>query len=214
MFSTSLLCTAGGDLTTISHKDCGEEIGAIKSGVIQKLKDDAGDLNTISVASSTLLATWTPLLTGVTGTKIQVLPILNNVSSEGGDKIEYGGGDETSGGIPIIMQNAEPTSINGELIRRKSETITTLRSYNGLEGLGIYLFNEEGEMWGIADDIATPTTIYPIPLYSFFVGSKVIGNRSNPDKNMISWAFLDGWQDNLYGFQPAFDVVADLIVTV
>ena len=27
MFSTSLLCTAGGDLTTISHKDCGEEIG-------------------------------------------------------------------------------------------------------------------------------------------------------------------------------------------
>ena len=86
MFSTSLLCTAGGDLTTISHKDCGEEIGAIKSGVIQKLKDDAGDLNTISVASSTLLATWTPLLTGVTGTKIQVLPILNNVSSEGGDK--------------------------------------------------------------------------------------------------------------------------------
>ena len=76
--------------------------------------------------------------------------------------------------------------------------------------LGVYLFDENG-MIGAIQDGATPTTYYPIPVRSLFVGDKSLGGFEAPDSNTISWSFLPDWSDYLAKVAPTdFNPLTDL----
>ena len=79
-------------------------------------------------------------------------------------------------------------------------------------GLGVFLCDEHGRVIGVADDVDTPTEVYPIPVAGLFVGDKTLGGLEGADMNMISWKFLPNWSDKLVIIKPAdFNSLTDLV---
>lgn len=210
MLFTNLLCSSG-TLEDVLHQLCGEEIGEIDFLILQKVKKDDGSLNSIAVAADAhkTLATYTALFAAADETKMQKTPLLNGQQTEGGEIRQYGSGAEVNRGIPIV-KGATHTTLSGTFIRRKSIEISSLKAYNGIENLGVIIVNVDGEMWALTDDLTTPTLVKPIPVFSFFVGDKMIGDYDNVDRHPIQWSFRQKWDNMLYGFKPDFDPGNDL----
>ena len=77
------------------------------------------------------------------------------------------------------------------------------------DNLGVYLFDENGSIEAIQDE-TTPTTYYPIPIRSLFIGDKTHGGLEAPDSNSIQWAFLPNYSDDLVIIAPDFNPLTDL----
>ncbi len=76
----------------------------------------------------------------------------------------------------------------------------------------MYLNDEYGRIIALADDVVTPTEIYPIPIASLFVGDKMLGGLEDVDKNTISWKFFPNWSDKLVIITPTdFNALTDLV---
>jgi hypothetical protein len=79
------------------------------------------------------------------------------------------------------------------------------------EEVGLYLINENGVIWLLAD-ATTPTEYYPVPIHTFFVGDKTPGGLDSPDMNVMSWYFAPNWSDRLVPVVPTdFNALTDLL---
>lgn len=208
-------CPQAASIDTIPDNDCPEYIGQVHKIILQREKQADGTVNTITVASTNpnVLATWSTLKSASDYTKVAVSPFIDNSNIEPGSVIEYGGGNETRDGITIPI-TSEFTQATGELLNIKQAVVKTLKKF-GCEsiaesGLAIFLINSNGNIWGKSTD--SGTTFQGIPARSFFVGDKKTGNRLEPDKNEIRWAFEPNWSDDLYSITPVtgFDPLRDL----
>ena len=173
-------------------------------------KDD-GSKNKFVIATEdpTLLASWTPLLSAVDSTKVVQTPYIQAPTTEPGAPRTYGGGNETLGGLEIII-GREPTSFTGAILQTKQQTIDELKKFQ-CETLGLYLVDEYGRISGLTDDHDTPTEFYPIPISTLFVGDKMLGGIEAPDKNDVSWKFYANWSDKLKVVTPTdFNALSDL----
>jgi len=208
-------CPQGAAITEVGIARCPESVGQIQKGVFSRLFSAPGVKNKFVVASANpnVLASWTPKLAAADGTKVVQTPYIQAPTTEPGAAREYGGGNETLGGIAIII-GREPTTFTGNLLFTSQATIAELKTYqaealNG--GLGVFLNDEFGRIIAIANDVDNPTEVYPIPVAGLFIGDKAFGGLEGADMNTIQWKFLPNWSDKLVIITPTdFNALTDL----
>lgn len=205
-------CPAATALTTITAVTCPENFGQIQKIAFQRLVA-SGVKNAFTTTNKIdVLASWTTFKSANDSTKVVISPYINAPTVEAGEARTFGGGNDTLGGIEEIL-GANPTSFSAVLRKMPAATIRDLKKLMceaDAGNLGVYLFDENG-MIGAIQDATTPTTYYPIPVRSLFVGDKSLGGFEAPDTNAISWSFLPNWSDYLAKVAPTdFNPLTDL----
>lgn len=206
-------CPAAANIPTLgSYTACPVNFGQIQKVAFTRLKA-GGTRNCFGIASSTSdaitkLASWTPKLSASDGTKIAVSCYIQAPTDEGGDAITFGGGNDTLGGLEMIV-GRNPVNFSG-VIRSVSQQEIALMKQLQCEAqagnLGVYLFDENGNIEGLEED----GKVYPIPIRSLFVGDKIHGGLEAPDSNVISWSYAPNYSDNLKVYTPEFNPLTDL----
>lgn len=216
-------CPDADALPTLVTIDCGESFGQIQKVAFQRLLKDDGSRNFFQKTTGstgntdiTLKASWTPLLSAEDSTKIVVSPYIEAPTSEPGAARTYGGGNETLGGVEQIL-GSEPTAFSAALRRMPQHIIKAMKQMMcdaSTGNLGVYLFNERGQIEAIADP-SVADKYYPIPIRSLFISDKGHGGLEEPDVNNISWSFAPNYSDDLKIVTPeaGFNPLTDLVVT-
>lgn len=212
--SLTCQCPAAPAITTIPAVTCGENFGQIQKVAFQRLQKADGTKNSFTSTASILLkASWTALLAAADGSKVVVSPYIEAPTSEPGAARTFGGGNETLGGVEEVL-GAEPTAFSAVLRRMPQNVIKIMKELMceaNAGNLGVFLFNENGQIEAIQDP-TTPTTYYPIPIRSLFISDKGHGGLENPDSNNISWQFAPNYSDNLAIVTPTdFNPLTDLV---
>ena len=214
-------CPASSALTTIPVVQCSENFGQIQKIAFQRLTLADGTKNSFAATGTgtttptiTLKASWTPLISASNSTsaKIVLSPFINNPTSEPGAARTFGGGNESLGGIEEIL-GAEPTAFSAVLRRMPQDVIKAMKGLMceaAAGNLGVYLFNENGQIEAI-QDTAEPNTYDPIPIRSLFISDKGHGGLENPDTNNISFSFAPNYSDNLKIVTPTDFNPLDLV---
>lgn len=209
----SCKCPAATAITSIPAITCPESFGQIQKVAFQRIYSSGSTKNSFTtLADIKLLASWTALLSAADSTKIVVSPYIEAPTAEAGAARTFGGGNESLNGVEEII-GREPTPFSA-VIRKAPQTvikaIKDLQCESAVHNLGVYLFDELGNIGAIQDE-TTPTTYYPIPVQSFFVGDKTLGGLEAPDSNAISWSFKPNWSDDLAIVVPTdFNPLTDL----
>ena len=212
-------CPAAAAITTIPNVVCPENFGQIQKVAFQRLRQADGTRNAM-VGSGTplaptinLKATWTALLAAANGTKVVVSPYINAPADSGGDARMTSGGNDDLGGIPQVL-GGNPVQFDGQMRGVPQSVIKTMKELQceaAAGNLGVFLFDENGKIEAI-QDATTPTTYYPIPIRTLFVGSLIHGNYDAKDANNISWQYPDNYSDNLAIVTPTdFNPLTDLV---
>lgn len=194
-------CPAGAHLADLEIAECKESLGQIQKIIIQRRYGTSGALNYITEANIKSKAAMAALAAAADGTKIIISPYIQNPTTTPGEARTFGGGNQTLGGVEIVI-GREPTTFEGVIYQELQSTIKTLKEYS-CEEIGVYLIDENGNIGAIySENINTggqsPATGYmPIPIRSFFVGDKNLGGYEEPDSNSIRWSFLPNWSDDL-----------------
>lgn len=212
--SLTCQCPAAAAITTIPAVACGENFGQIQKVAFQRLVKADGTKNSFTSTNGIgLKASWTALMAAADGSKIVVSPYIEAPTSEPGAARTFGGGNETLGGVETIL-GAEPTAFSAVLRRMPQNVIKIMKELmceSNAGNLGVFLFNENGQIEAIQDE-TVETTYYPIPIRAFFVSDKGHGGLENPDSNNISWSFAPNYSDNLVIVTPSdFNPLTDLV---
>jgi len=201
-------CPSGAHLADLDIADCKEGMGQVQKFVLQRIYKTVGEMNKIT--EPTKKASWTALFSAADGTKTVISPYIQGPTTEPGAARTFGGGNQTLGGVEIII-GREPTTFSAVMYQEKQKTIATMKKYM-CENVGVYLIDESGNIAGLSEDEGT--TIMPVPIGKFFVGDKNLGGFEEPDSNAIEWSFFPNWSDNLYiikredlDFNPLTDLV-------
>ena len=145
-------CPQGAALPTIPVVSCPETFGQIQKVAFQRLKKADGTKNKFVTESDIKLkASWTPLLVAADGTKVVMSPYIQAPASEGGAAREFGGGNETLGGIPVII-GREPSPFTGA-IRQAPQTVIAALKQMQCENIGVFLFDENGQLFPLLDQL-------------------------------------------------------------
>lgn len=204
-------CPLGAEIPDVPIDDCPESLGQIQKVILQRVSSAAGAKNefVILTADPATLASWTPLLAAADGTKVVQSPYIQGPENEPGAARTFGGGNETLGGLEIII-GREPSSFTGNILQTAQKTILALKKYQG-ENVAVYLVDEHGRIAGIVDDHDTPTKFSGFPIATLFVGDKKLGGLEGIDGNVISWKFFASWSDMLHIITPTdFNALTDL----
>ena len=212
-------CPAAAALTTIPAVTCPENFGQIQKVAFQRLRQADGTRNAMVGSGTplaptiTLKATWTALLAAANGTKVVVSPYINAPADSGGDARRSSGGNDDLGGISEVL-GGNPVQFDGQLRSVPQSVIKAMKDLMceaNAGNLGVFLFDENGKIQALQDK-TTPTTYYPIPIRSLFIGSLIHGNFDAKDSNAISWQYPDNYSDDIAIVTPSdFNPLTDLI---
>ena len=209
-------CPAATALTTIPAANCAETFGQIQKVAFSRLAKADGTKNSFTTGSSTgidKLAAWTAKMAKTDGEKVVISPYIQAPTQEAGAPRTFGGGNETLGGIEIIV-GREPSTFTGAIRAVSQSVIKAMKALQceaQADNLGVFLFDENGNIEAIEDG-TTAGTYYPIPIRSLFIGDKSHGGLEAPDSNAIQWSFLPNYSDNLKIVTPSdFNPLTDLV---
>lgn len=206
-------CPAAASLTTIPVASCPESFGQIQKIAFQRLRKADGTVNKFDASSSILLkASWTAKMAAADGSKIVISPYVQAPTNEAGGARTFGGGNETLGGVEIVI-GREPSTFSA-VIRSCTQSIIkamkALQCEATADNLGVFLFDENGAIECIKNEAGTEFT--PIPIRALFIGDKAHGGLEAPDSNPIQFSFLPNYSDNLTIQVPTnFNPLTDLI---
>lgn len=208
-------CPAAAALTPIPSAGCPESFGQIQKIAFQRLRKADGTKNSFTSTASILLkASWTARMAANDGSKIVLSPYVQAPTNEPGSPRTFGGGNETLGGVEMVI-GREPSTFSA-VIRSVQQSVIKAMKYLQCEAqadnLGVFLIDENGAVECVKDESAA-NTFYPIPIRSLFVGDKSHGGLEAPDGNAIQFAFLPNYSDNLSIQVPTdFNPLTDLNV--
>ena len=207
-------CPAAAALTPIAAASCPESFGQIQKIAFQRLRQANGTKNSFTSTASILLkASWTAKEAAADGTKIVVSPYIQAPSQEAGSPRTFGGGNETLGGVEIVI-GRNPSTFSGVMRAVPQSVIKVMKALQCEaqgDNLGVILFDENGNIEAI-EDATTTGTFYPIPIRSLFIGDKAHGGLEAPDSNAIQFTFLPNYSDDLAIVVPTdFNPLTDLI---
>jgi hypothetical protein len=202
-------------LTTIPSAGCPESFGQIQKIAFQRLRKADGTKNSFTSTASILLkASWTARMAANDGSKIVLSPYVQAPTNEAGSPRTFGGGNETLGGVEIII-GREPTTFSAVIRSVQQSVIKAMKDLQceaQADNLGVFLIDENGAVECVKDESAA-NTFYPIPIRSLFVGDKSHGGLEAPDSNAIQFAFLPNYSDDLSIQVPTdFNPLTDLTV--
>lgn len=194
-------CPAATALTYIPAVACSESFGQIQKVMFQRLVAGDNTLNTIDNDDCDVIATWNALIAAVDGTKIVVSPYIQAPTNEANSPRTFGGGNDTLGGIEIIV-GREPSTFTAVMRGVPQSVIKVMKELEceaQAGNLGVYLIDENGKIEGIkVKSGASETYIWtPIPIRSLFISDKSHGGLEAPDSNNIQWAFPPNYSDDL-----------------
>ena len=208
-------CPAAAALTTIPSAGCPESFGQIQKIAFQRLRKADGTKNSFTSTASILLkASWTARMAANDGSKIVLSPYVQAPTNEPGSPRTFGGGNETLGGVEMII-GREPSTFSAVIRSVQQSVIKAMKDLQceaQADNLGVFLIDENGAVECVKDESAA-NTFYPIPIRSLFVGDKSHGGLEAPDSNAIQFAFLPNYSDNLSIQVPTdFNPLTDLNV--
>ena len=208
-------CPAAAALTTIPSAGCPESFGQIQKIAFQRLRKADGTKNSFTSTASILLkASWTARMAANDGSKIVLSPYVQAPTNEPGSPRTFGGGNETLGGVEMVI-GREPSTFSAVIRSVKQSVIKAMKKLQceaQADNLGVFLIDENGAVECVKDESAA-NTFYPIPIRSLFVGDKSHGGLEAPDSNAIQFAFLPNYSDNLSIQVPTdFNPLTDLNV--
>lgn len=209
-------CPAATALTTIPAVGCSETFGQIQKVAFMRLKKADGTANSFVDGAATgidKLAAWTAKMALTDGGKVVVSPYIQAPTQEAGEARTFGGGNETLGGVEIVI-GRNPSSFSGVMRAVPQSVIKVMKALQCEaqgDNLGVILFDENGNIEAV-EDATTTGTFYPIPIRSLFIGDKSHGGLEAPDSNAISWTFLPNYSDDLKIVAPSdFNPLIDLV---
>lgn len=208
-------CPAAAALTTIPSAGCPESFGQIQKIAFQRLRKADGTKNSFTSTASILLkASWTARMAANDGSKIVLSPYVQAPTNEAGSPRTFGGGNETLGGVEMII-GREPSTFSAVIRSVQQSVIKAMKDLQceaQADNLGVFLIDENGAVECVKDESAA-NKFYPIPIRSLFVGDKSHGGLEAPDSNAIQFAFLPNYSDNLSIQVPTdFNPLTDLNV--
>lgn len=204
-------CPAAAAITSFGADSCLERFGQIQRFGVQRTKSGT-TLNEIVIADDDpeVLATWTALKAAVDSTKVQFSTFIQEPEAPAGEAREYGGGNATIGGTPILL-GSNPTNFQAAFLDVKQSVILSMKGLMCEKTLSVFLVNENGQIGGITDSHSSPTTFRGIPIKSFYLSDKQFGMFEEPDKNFVRWSFVPGWSDYFHVISPSdFDALTEL----
>lgn len=213
-------CPAATALTTIPAATCAESFGQIQKVAFMRLKKADGTVNSFVDGSGTGIdkkAAWTAKMALTDGGKAVISPYIQAPTQDGGDARTFGGGNETLGGVEMVI-GRNPMNFSGVMRGVPQSIIKVMKELQCEaqgDNLGVILFDENGNIEAIKKvTTGTPNVVeyMPIPIRSLFIGDKVHGGLEAPDNNAISWKFLPNYSDDLGIVQPDdFNPLTDLV---
>ena len=193
-------CPSLTTLPDIPCVKCPERFGQIQKIAFQRLRADDGTKNGFPKSGGTDtitdIANWQSAMTAADSSKIVVSPYIYSPTQESGAPRTFGGGNDGLGGIEEII-GREPSSFTASVRNLPQAVVSTLKQMQCEESLGVYLFDQYGNVECIIDEDGNA---YPIPIKSLFVGDKVHGGIDTPDSNVIQWSFFNNYSDDLHIF--------------
>ena len=187
-------CPGAASLPDITIPECKESLGQIQKVIFQRIFKEDGSKN--SVATPNTKAVMTPFFAAEDSTRMVVSPYLQNPTSEPGAARTFGGGNQTLGGIEVII-GREPTTFTAVLYQEAQSVIKAMKALMCEKHLGVWLIDENGNIGALKDDSGEATTYLPIPIGKMFVGDKKLGGFEEPDSNVVEWNFFPNWSDDL-----------------
>ena len=203
-------CPAGESIPTLGAPACPENFGQIQKIAFQRLVNESArppELNGLDYDNVVFKPTWDGLVTSRWGDKVSVSPFVEAPTQEGGDPRTFGGGNDTLGGIEVVI-GSNPTTFSCVIRRCPQDVIARMKELMceaAAGNLGVYLFSENGQIEAVADDSSGEVFYRPIPICSLFVGDKVHGGFDEPDYNAVQFTFEQGYSDKLAIITPEFN---------
>lgn len=215
MSSIKIICPPAAEIADLGSITCFEDFGQIQGVAFQRQESAPGTKNAFVTATNPILvkASWDAFIAASDSTKLQVAPsVVENPTNTPGAARTSGGGNAKVGGINKII-GVEASTFEFTLNAYDQGAITALKSYMQEPKLGVFIFNEHGQIGAIVDNRTTPTEYYPIPIAprTFFVGDKGFGGLEEEDFNMMMWSMLANWSNNFVILNPTdFNPLSDL----
>ena len=169
-----------------STTGCAQDVGQVQKFIFWR-RD-----NNTTVASAITSTYWSTALTATGDSKAVVSPFCGNVEVEPGDAREFGGGNETKDGIPII-KGSEATILTGRFYQEDQDIIGIMKDWK-CEKLDVIMINENNQL--IYDDRGG-ATVYGFPLESLNIKDLKIGGFTDADYNEFSMRLVPDWSDGL-----------------
>ena len=200
-------CPAGAALPAVPNASCPQDFGQVQKIIFQRIFKTAGTKNSFTSSSDIKqLSSWTALFSASDGTKCVITPYVEAPTSDGGDAITFGGGNDTVGGTTKVI-GRNPVNMSFVMRQMTQDVIKALKGLQCEDELGVYLVNGDGQILAVssADNEHTP-----IPIRSLFISDLKLMGLDNPDENALSFSFLPNWSDDVKVVTPGFNPLTDL----
>ena len=200
-------CPAGAALPSVPNASCPQDFGQVQKIIFQRIFKTAGTKNSFTQSASIKeLASWTALFSASDGTKCVITPYVEAPTSDGGDAITFGGGNDTVGGTTKVI-GRNPVNMSFVMRQMTQDVIKALKGLQCEDELGVYLVNGDGQILAIS---SAENTYTPIPIRSLFISDLKLMGLDNPDENALSFSFLPNWSDDAKVVTPEFNPLTDL----
>ena len=200
-------CPAGAALPQVPNASCPQNWGQTQKIIFQRIFKTAGTKNSFTQSASIKeLASWTALFSASDGTKCVITPYVEAPTSDGGDAITFGGGNDTVGGTTKVI-GRNPVNMSFVMRQMTQDVIKALKGLQCEDELGVYLVNGDGQILALSSKDNEYT---PIPIRSLFISDLKLMGLDNPDENALSFSFLPNWSDDAKVVTPDFNPLTDL----
>ena len=200
-------CPAGAALPQIPNASCPQDWGQTQKIIFQRIFKTAGTKNSFTQSASIKeLASWTALFSASDGTKCVITPYVEAPTSDGGDAITFGGGNDTVGGTTKVI-GRNPVNMSFVMRQMTQDVIKALKGLQCEDELGVYLVNGDGQILALS---SADNTYTPIPIRSLFISDLKLMGLDTPDENALSFSFLPNWSDDAKVVTPEFNPLTDL----
>lgn len=200
-------CPAGASIPSVPNASCPQDFGQIQKIIFQRIFSTGTTKNSMTKADAALLASWTALFSATDGTKAVITPYVEAPSSDGGDAITYGGGNDTLGGVTKVI-GTNPTNMTFAMRQIVQSIAKALKALMCELNLGVYFVNGSGQIMG--NEVSTGN-FGPIPIQTLFVGDLKLNGLETPDENALSFSLPANWSDDIAIITPSdFNPLTDL----
>lgn len=200
-------CPAGAALPAVPNASCPQDFGQVQKIIFQRIFKTAGTKNSFTSSSDIKqLSSWTALFSASDGTKCVITPYVEAPTSDGGDAITFGGGNDTVGGTTKVI-GRNPVNMSFVMRQMTQDVIKALKGLQCEDELGVYLVNGDGQILAVS---SADNEYTPIPIRSLFISDLKLMGLDNPDENALSFSFLPNWSDDVKVVTPGFNPLTDL----
>ena len=200
-------CPAGAALPAVPNASCPQDFGQCQKIIFQRIFKTAGTKNSFTSSSNIKqLSSWSTLFSASDGTKCVITPYVEAPTSDGGDAITFGGGNDTVGGTTKVI-GRNPVNMSFVMRQMTQDVIKALKGLQCEDELGVYLVNGDGQILALSSKDNEYT---PIPIRSLFISDLKLMGLDNPDENALSFSFLPNWSDDAKVVTPEFNPLTDL----